>query len=269
MLNEGSRFTLPLAGEVNRDQSDKRYTMPRARLQGFTLIELLVVVAIITVLIAMLLPALQSAREQSRSVVCISHMQNLGTAAMYYVNDYEGWLPPASLGRNMPQGWVFMLPYLQLPSYKPPHTLYDRAPGLTPEVIEASVLSCPSEKPSNNSGSIFSSLKWPDYGFNLLLAGEINNSLYPLSKLSHLSTAAESFYMADRRFSFTSVFYYWDVTFHPNDYFQDFPHHPPIAYRHMDKCTLLYADGHVSSHLIALPVGPGPLWYWPTTIYPH
>ena len=55
--------------------------------RGFTLIELLVVIAIIAILAAMLLPALQSARERGRRGSCISNLKQIGTALMQYSQD--------------------------------------------------------------------------------------------------------------------------------------------------------------------------------------
>jgi prepilin-type N-terminal cleavage/methylation domain-containing protein len=64
---------------------------------SFTLIELLVVVAIITVLIAILLPALNLAREQARTVICSGNLRQIGTAFHFYVDDNNGRLPPLNL----------------------------------------------------------------------------------------------------------------------------------------------------------------------------
>jgi prepilin-type N-terminal cleavage/methylation domain-containing protein len=61
---------------------------------GFTLIELLVVVAIIAVLIAMLLPAIQSTREQAKTLQCTTILRSIGTGLQMYVNDNNGSIPP-------------------------------------------------------------------------------------------------------------------------------------------------------------------------------
>jgi prepilin-type N-terminal cleavage/methylation domain-containing protein len=61
---------------------------------GFTLIELLVVVAIIAVLVAILLPALNAARENAKQVSCLSNLKQLGTAMAMYVSDHKDVFPP-------------------------------------------------------------------------------------------------------------------------------------------------------------------------------
>lgn len=63
----------------------------------FTLIELLVVVTIISVLIALLLPALSSARESAKRVVCASQLRTHGTVFNMYANSNNGWFPDGDL----------------------------------------------------------------------------------------------------------------------------------------------------------------------------
>jgi prepilin-type processing-associated H-X9-DG protein len=58
-------------------------------------VELLVVIAIIAILIAVLLPALARARQESLKVKCKAHLHDVGSAMQMYLNDNNGWYPPA------------------------------------------------------------------------------------------------------------------------------------------------------------------------------
>ncbi len=72
--------------------------------RGFTLIELLVVVAIIAILISILLPALNNAREQSRAVVCAANQRQVGQSAGVYLAENKGAFPCSYIYANNASG---------------------------------------------------------------------------------------------------------------------------------------------------------------------
>jgi prepilin-type N-terminal cleavage/methylation domain-containing protein len=76
---------------LNRSRSSHR-----RRPEAFTLLEVLVVVAIIGVLAALLLPALNASKEKARKVNCLSNMKQIGLATVLYASSYQGRCPTDS-----------------------------------------------------------------------------------------------------------------------------------------------------------------------------
>lgn len=96
---------------------------------AFTLVELLVVIAIIGVLVALLLPAVQAAREAARRMQCTNHLKQLGLA-VHNFHDTRLGLPPSGIG--VPSGdhygslsfWTLIYPFIER------QPLHDRLSGL-------------------------------------------------------------------------------------------------------------------------------------------
>src|SRR5512134_3569657 len=95
---------------------------------AFTLIELLVVVAIISILAAMLLPALKGAKDKAHAIKCTNNLHQLGVALVLYSEDNRGVITPYAC---LPSGtcyWAWILdPYLTGRATVPSSSVYSPA----------------------------------------------------------------------------------------------------------------------------------------------
>ena len=109
---------------------------------GFTLVELLVVIAIIGILIALLLPAVQAAREASRRSACQNNLRQIGLAAQNF-HDSRKAFPPLRLagGDGWATFWVMILPYVEQGSLA---TTWDLTKRYSQQTVQARQIQVPS-----------------------------------------------------------------------------------------------------------------------------
>lgn len=141
-----------------------RRRVSSSRAAGFTLVELLVVITIIGILIGLLLPAVQMAREAARRTQCSNNLKQLGLGALHHVEKHGhfpsggwGWYwvgdPDRGFTRKQPGGWLYnVLPFIdqealhQLGAGKPdPHKKYDAFRVLSTPLT---LMNCPSRRKS-------------------------------------------------------------------------------------------------------------------------
>ncbi|MCO6044810.1 DUF1559 domain-containing protein [Aeoliella sp. ICT_H6.2] len=185
---------------------------------AFTLVELLVVIAIIGILVALLLPAVQAAREAARRTQCKNHLKQIGLASLLHV-DTHGHLPSGGwgqwyvadanrgFGKEQPGSWCYgILAYLEQTA------LADLGTGMSPTSAEfqnastllnstpVDVFYCPSRRPARGYRVQWGSIKEQQWV----------TELYEVAKTDFAANSGDSLHSASR----SSGLAFWQ----PNSY---------------------------------------------------
>ena len=211
-------------------------TPHRTSLHSFTLIELLVVVAIIGILAAMLLPALQQAREKAKQIVCGNNLKQVGLAVIMYSDNYNGYAPCMTDADTNGKPWGRVL----------------CENGYT----KKGVLVCPSYYP----------YKWIDYGqtygikvpWTLFASGvytDIKDAWKHHYRMSDSSNPSNEALLLDSRYgnSDSQIYHIYDG---------NHPHDNRIHLRHSGLANAWFWDGSVRS--VGADYLPNDFYYyWP------
>jgi prepilin-type N-terminal cleavage/methylation domain-containing protein/prepilin-type processing-associated H-X9-DG protein len=232
---------------------------------AFTLIELLVVIAIIAILAAMLLPALNGAKQKGQGVSCLNDTRQLDLAFLMYADDNDGTLPPNIDGVNAGKtaatpSWVagimsltannpdnFNTDYLTHPD--PASGNYGAALG--PYVKSPAVFKCPADRSTALNYGLsaprvrsFSMNGWMGENTHPWKANSPFMVFRKASDLARAGAASLFVFVDEQESSIDDGFFATD----PDNQLGQFTVVDIPAARHGRSGTLTFADGHSESH---------------------
>ncbi len=204
---------------------------PRDDGRGFTLIELLVVVAIIAVLVAILLPALSTARQSAQAVICANNLRQLNMAHFKWIEDYRDYMICRCIPVNYTEGTG---PGKYWGGYTWSQTWVMRKYVDSDWGRTGTLYNCPTFK-SDISADIGNN---PNYGWNYGGLGWLDDStlFYHFKRYTKVSEPVQTIAFMD---SYTAKDFQFGYLIHPTWY--------PLDLRHNQKVNVAWVDGHVSA----------------------
>lgn len=212
----------------------------------FTIIELLVVIAIICILAALLLPALNSAREKGRQAYCNNNLKTIGMVNVAYMDDYDGYIPSYNNGYSLAP-YSAWLNYAALDYhmrkiggakndwYPYRYTMASNPTLYFSNRTKSGCWTCPSTPPIPRDWGM-------DYGENQVIGSSAyNTTVNDIAKKMKL-------FKADKIKRASSILFWSESMAYHIDWHENTPTKPQgINFRHRNIANLLMFDGHTET----------------------
>lgn len=232
-------------------QIERRFPSERVQQRGFgfTLIELLVVTAVIAVLVAMLLPALRSAKEASRSSKCLSNLHQIGLALAMYVQENRDSFPGWYVYEYGGAGGTNVIAAPSWPTYltRAVPNLYQGGAS-----YDQNVFHCPTIAKTLNVYNInqLTVWTWPTvYTANINLLGNCGADAPCPIKITAVSKPPETVFCADSRLDNLHLGIWEPALVYPDELDPDPAVNPGsrgVGHVHNGNGNVLYVDGHAA-----------------------